>query len=113
MELDQQFRIAQSVPVVEFFQYHKGTLMVVPHLFNFMFRFHDVSPVDVCEYELYGIFDAGRIIELFSYQDRFRIGIDRIIIQSHACIGLTYEAEANNITSDAIITEIINKVQVP
>ena len=28
-------------------------------------------------------------------------------------IGLTYEAEANNITSDAIITEIINKVQVP
>ena len=28
-------------------------------------------------------------------------------------IGLTYEAVANNITSDAIITEIINKVQVP
>ena len=28
-------------------------------------------------------------------------------------IGLTYEAEANNITSDTIITEILNKVQVP
>ena len=28
-------------------------------------------------------------------------------------IGLTYEAEAENITSDAIVTEILNKVQVP
>lgn len=28
-------------------------------------------------------------------------------------IGLTYEAEANNITSDDIINEILNKVQVP
>ena len=28
-------------------------------------------------------------------------------------IGLTYEAEANNVTSDAIVTEILNKVQVP
>ncbi|MCM1152603.1 MAG: MoxR family ATPase [Muribaculum sp.] len=28
-------------------------------------------------------------------------------------IGLTYEAEANNITADEIITEIIDKVQVP
>lgn len=28
-------------------------------------------------------------------------------------IGLTYEAEANNITTDNIITEILNKVQVP
>lgn len=28
-------------------------------------------------------------------------------------IGLTYEAEANNVTSDEIITEILNKVQVP
>ncbi len=28
-------------------------------------------------------------------------------------IGLTYEAEANNVTSDTIITEILNKVQVP
>ena len=28
-------------------------------------------------------------------------------------IGLSYEAEANNITSDEIISEILNKVQVP
>ena len=28
-------------------------------------------------------------------------------------IGLTYEAEANNITSEDIITEVLNKVQVP
>ena len=28
-------------------------------------------------------------------------------------IGITYEAEANNITSDAIITEIIDKIPVP
>ena len=28
-------------------------------------------------------------------------------------IGLTYEAEADNVTSDQIITEILNKVQVP
>ena len=28
-------------------------------------------------------------------------------------IGLTYEAEADNVTSDAIVTEILNKVQVP
>lgn len=28
-------------------------------------------------------------------------------------IGLTYEAEANSITSDIIVTEILNKVQVP
>lgn len=28
-------------------------------------------------------------------------------------IGLTYEAEANNITADAIISEILNKVEVP
>ncbi|MDE7380545.1 MAG: ATPase, partial [Muribaculaceae bacterium] len=28
-------------------------------------------------------------------------------------IGLSYEAEANNITADEIITEIINKVEVP
>lgn len=28
-------------------------------------------------------------------------------------IGLTYEAEAENLTSDAIITEILNKVEVP
>lgn len=28
-------------------------------------------------------------------------------------IGLTYEAEADNITSDTIVTEILNKVQVP
>lgn len=28
-------------------------------------------------------------------------------------IGITYEAEANNVTTDAIITEIMNKVEVP
>lgn len=28
-------------------------------------------------------------------------------------IGLTYEAEADNVTTDAIITEVINKVEVP
>ena len=28
-------------------------------------------------------------------------------------IGLTYEAEANNITSDDIITDILDKVAVP
>ena len=28
-------------------------------------------------------------------------------------IGLTYEAEANNISSDDIVNEILNKVQVP
>ena len=28
-------------------------------------------------------------------------------------IGVTYEAEANNITTDEIITEILDKVQVP
>ena len=28
-------------------------------------------------------------------------------------IGLSYEAEANNITADAIISEILNKVEVP
>ena len=28
-------------------------------------------------------------------------------------IGLTYEAEAENITSDAIIDEILNKIEVP
>ena len=28
-------------------------------------------------------------------------------------IGITYEAEANNVTPDAIITEIMNKVEVP
>jgi len=28
-------------------------------------------------------------------------------------IGLTYEAEANNITSEEIISKIINKVEVP
>ncbi len=28
-------------------------------------------------------------------------------------IGLTYEAEANNLTTDDIITEILNKVEVP
>ena len=29
------------------------------------------------------------------------------------CIGLTYEAEANNMTSDEIISKILNKVEVP
>jgi MoxR-like ATPase len=28
-------------------------------------------------------------------------------------IGLTYEAEANNLTSEEIISEILNKVEVP
>ena len=28
-------------------------------------------------------------------------------------IGLTYEAEAENITSDTIINEILNKIEVP
>ena len=28
-------------------------------------------------------------------------------------IGLTYEAEANNVTSEEIISKIINKVEVP
>jgi len=28
-------------------------------------------------------------------------------------IGLSYEAEANNMTSDEIITEILNTVEVP
>ena len=28
-------------------------------------------------------------------------------------IGLTYEAEANNITSEEIISEILNKIEVP
>ena len=28
-------------------------------------------------------------------------------------IGLTYEAEANNITTDEIITQILDKIQVP
>lgn len=28
-------------------------------------------------------------------------------------IGLTYEAEANNITTEEIISEILNKVEVP
>ena len=28
-------------------------------------------------------------------------------------IGLTYEAEANNITTDQIISEILDKVEVP
>ena len=28
-------------------------------------------------------------------------------------IGLTYEAEANNVTSDEIISEILNQVEVP
>jgi MoxR-like ATPase len=28
-------------------------------------------------------------------------------------IGVTYEAEANNINTDEIITEILDKVQVP
>ena len=28
-------------------------------------------------------------------------------------IGLTYEAEANNITPDEVITDILDKVQVP
>jgi MoxR-like ATPase len=28
-------------------------------------------------------------------------------------IGLTYEAEAENVTSDAIIDEILNKIEVP
>jgi len=28
-------------------------------------------------------------------------------------IGLTYEAEAENITSEKIVTEILNKVEVP
>ena len=28
-------------------------------------------------------------------------------------IGLTYEAEANNFTTDMIITDILDKVQVP
>jgi MoxR-like ATPase len=28
-------------------------------------------------------------------------------------IGLSYEAEANNITSEEIITDILNKVEVP
>ena len=28
-------------------------------------------------------------------------------------IGLTYEAEANNITSDEVVTDILDKVKVP
>ena len=28
-------------------------------------------------------------------------------------IGLSYEAEANNLTSEAIVSEILNKVEVP
>jgi MoxR-like ATPase len=28
-------------------------------------------------------------------------------------VGLTYEAEANNLTSDEIVSEILNKVEVP
>ncbi|MBQ3772354.1 MAG: ATPase, partial [Bacteroidaceae bacterium] len=28
-------------------------------------------------------------------------------------IGITYEAEANNVTSDDIVTKILNQVQVP
>ncbi len=28
-------------------------------------------------------------------------------------IGLTYEAEANNFTTDMIITDILDKIQVP
>ena len=28
-------------------------------------------------------------------------------------IGITYEAEANNVTPDDIITEILNKIEVP
>jgi len=28
-------------------------------------------------------------------------------------IGLSYEAEANNLTSDEIVSEILNKIEVP
>lgn len=36
----------------------------------------------------------------------------RLDVRAHR-IGLTYEAEAENITSEEIITEILNNVEVP
>ncbi len=73
----------------------------------------------------YGLNDLGSIIA-FGASPRASISLARaarsyaFLHQRAVChdvirhrIGLTYEAEANNITADEIISEILDKVEVP